>query len=71
MASTHAIASDLSYEVLNLRRCQGEIASPPLNESNRHLETVAAIPVVRRLRELDEAEPDLDTFAGLKLRHGK
>lgn len=71
MASTYTIASDLSYEVFQLRRCQGEIATPQLDESNRHLYTVEAIPVIRRLRDLDDAEPELETFAGLKLRHGR
>lgn len=67
----YQIASDLSYQVLERRRRMGEIATPKLDEANRHLQTIGSIPVIRRLKDLDDAEPDLDGFAGLKLRHGK
>ena len=72
MASTHTIASDLSFLVLEKRRRAGELASPQLDERNRRLHPeTGAVKVIRRLREIDEAEADLDGLGELKLRHGR
>ena len=65
----YLIASELSLLVLEKRRRDGELMAPPLHQPDRR-EDAEPLPVVRRLRDLDQAEPKLSTYEGLRLRHG-
>ena len=53
------IASDLSYAVLQKRRCTGELDAPPLHQADRRLPSSARATREAILRErlTGEAEP--------------
>lgn len=50
------IASVLSQQVLEMRRCRGELATPPLDETNRDVQAVHR-PIRGIRREMDDTEP--------------
>lgn len=66
------IASPLAQQVLEMRTRRHELETPVLDPRHRDLQPqVTAVRVVRRLRDLDEAEPELGVYEGLRLRHGR
>ena len=69
MASTHAIASDLSYEVFQRRRLRGELTPCALDSANRRLHPLPSEVVQREAFIADRDAITDDTLIPTWHRH--
>lgn len=63
------VASDLSYETFQLRRRNGELRAPELNEFNRDTYRLPCVPVQRQ-SFLGSREAIVDSYQGEKRFQG-